>query len=146
MGVGSFKENRKCLDFVNFSDFLQGESVSQITAGEHISMVCTNLGRVFAFGWDICGTISTMDHQKKNETGNFLCEIENELLYTTPKLVHDFGGIKCKHIRIFTNVALVLLENGSIWTWGHQNYIGRDTKSKSAAEGKPFAPGKGFFF
>lgn len=87
---------------------------------------------------DICGTIFPKQHLQNGVKGNILCEPENWKITTTPALVFDEFPAGIKQLKYFGDHAIVLLEDGSVFSYGNATLIGRDLEKTDT----PYYPAK----
>jgi RCC1 and BTB domain-containing protein len=105
LGIGS-KDKRYHKPILN--QYLNNEFVIAISCGVYHSLVLTNCGEVYAWGWNYCGQI-----------GNG-CN-DNQLI---PIKVRAFNNERVVMISCGWNHSIALTECGHVYSWGY-NYYGQ---------------------
>jgi alpha-tubulin suppressor-like RCC1 family protein len=114
------------------SSLKDGQGVKQMCAGGHHSLILTNEGRVYSFGYGSHGQLGLRNTQN----------------YFLPQLVVDLKDTKVEFIAAGWNHSAVLTTEGYLYVCGHGEYgqlgLG-DTSSKTRFTYVPFIKDKNIY-
>ncbi|CAG8468368.1 12457_t:CDS:2 [Ambispora gerdemannii] len=93
--------------------FAEHESVKQVTCGLDHTVILTNENRLYSMGWGADGQLGL---------GNDSTTDKSVPSAITKPLNKDGHQERIRKIVSSTDFTMVLLENGTLWTWGNSEY------------------------
>ncbi len=125
LGDGTIAYSRTPIDITQSGD-LSGASIVKIAAGNYNSFAVDSAGLVYGWG-----------NNQNGQVGNGLTASVAPYGQTTPSAVHASGGLAGKRvvdIAAGSNSALVITDEGSLYTWGVNSYgqLGNGTTTSSS--------------